>query len=252
MEQYEVKIFPTAKQDFLEIIDYLNTLSAEVALRYYDKLTEEIGSLSHMPERCPHPRDLALAAKGYRYLVVENYLFFTRFQAKPCRSNVSSMGGGIIRAFYKHEGRGHKRVPDPFLSPGNQGEDLLSKGDHDTAGDGEDAVGTLGGVMGLEGQAHLQNSVAQQDEPHRPDQREDKVGQAVDHRKRVVGSQGWDSHHGCHGQGAYQSSICPVGATLPLPVVAQILILIHAAFSFFDLCSAENAMKRGIPVNAGV
>ena len=29
-----------------------------------------------MPERCPRPRDLALAAKGYRYLIVENYLIF--------------------------------------------------------------------------------------------------------------------------------------------------------------------------------
>ena len=76
MEKYEVKIFSTAKQDLLEIIDYLNTLSPETALRYYDKLTEEIGGLSHMPERCPRPRDLALAAKGYRYLIVENYLVF--------------------------------------------------------------------------------------------------------------------------------------------------------------------------------
>ena len=85
MEKYEVKIFSTAKQDLLEIIDYLNgacsldeaiELSPETALRYYDKLTEEIGGLSHMPERCPRPRDLALAAKGYRYLIVENYLVF--------------------------------------------------------------------------------------------------------------------------------------------------------------------------------
>ena len=76
MENYEVQIFPTAKQDLLEIIDYLNTLSSQAALRYYDKLTEEIGSLSHMPERCPRPRDLALAAKGYRYLIAENYLVF--------------------------------------------------------------------------------------------------------------------------------------------------------------------------------
>ena len=29
-----------------------------------------------MPERCPRSRDLALAAKGYRYLVVGNYLVF--------------------------------------------------------------------------------------------------------------------------------------------------------------------------------
>ena len=57
-------------------IDYLNTLSQEAALKYYDLLTEEILSLREMPERCPRPRDLALAAKGYRYLIVGNYLVF--------------------------------------------------------------------------------------------------------------------------------------------------------------------------------
>ncbi len=76
METYKVKIYPTAKQDLLEIIDYLNTLSREAALRYYDLLAEEIASLSTMPERYPRPKDLALAAKGYRYLVVKNYLVF--------------------------------------------------------------------------------------------------------------------------------------------------------------------------------
>ena len=76
METNKVKIYPTAKQDLLEIIDYLNTLSREAALRYYDLLTEEIASLSTMPERYPRPKDLALAAKGYRYLVVKNYLVF--------------------------------------------------------------------------------------------------------------------------------------------------------------------------------
>lgn len=76
MENYKIKIYPTAKRDLLDIIDYLNTLSSEAALRYYDLLTEEIASLSHMPERCPRPKDLALAANGYRYLIVENYLVF--------------------------------------------------------------------------------------------------------------------------------------------------------------------------------
>lgn len=76
METYKVKIYPTAKQDLLALIDYLNTLSSTAALRYYDLLTAEIASLSHMPERCPRPKDLALAAKGYRYLIVEDYLVF--------------------------------------------------------------------------------------------------------------------------------------------------------------------------------
>lgn len=60
----------------MDLIDYINTLSKEAALNDYDKLVSEIASLSTMPERCPRSRDLALAAKGYRYLVVGNYLFF--------------------------------------------------------------------------------------------------------------------------------------------------------------------------------
>ena len=76
MESYRVRIYPAAKRDLLEIIDYLNTLSQDAALRYYDLLTEQIASLAHMPERCPKPKDLALAAKGYRYLIVKDYLVF--------------------------------------------------------------------------------------------------------------------------------------------------------------------------------
>ena len=76
METYKIKIFPTAKQDLEEVIGYLNTLSPDAASKYYDLLVEEIASLSKMPERCPRPKDLALAVKGYRYLIVKNYLVF--------------------------------------------------------------------------------------------------------------------------------------------------------------------------------
>ena len=76
MENYKIKIFPRAKQDMEEVIDYLNTLSPDVALKYYDLLVEEIAGLSQMPERCPRPKDLALAARGYRDLIVKNYLVF--------------------------------------------------------------------------------------------------------------------------------------------------------------------------------
>lgn len=68
MEQYEVKIFPTAKQDLLEIIDYLNTLSAEAALRYYDKLTEEIASLSICRSGAPGPATWLWLPKGIAIL----------------------------------------------------------------------------------------------------------------------------------------------------------------------------------------
>jgi len=73
---YKVKIYPAARQDLSDIVDYLNTLSRDTALKNYDLLTEEILILREMPERCPRPRDLALAAKGYRYLIAGNYLVF--------------------------------------------------------------------------------------------------------------------------------------------------------------------------------
>lgn len=76
METYKIRIFPTARQDMEDVIAYLNTLSPDVALRYYDLLVDEIASLAKMPERYPRPKDLALAAKGYRYLIVKNYLVF--------------------------------------------------------------------------------------------------------------------------------------------------------------------------------
>lgn len=76
MERYKVLIFPTAKQDLTDIVEYLNSLSPETALKYYDMLTEGIAGLSTFPFRCPRPKDLALAAKGYRYLLVGNYLVF--------------------------------------------------------------------------------------------------------------------------------------------------------------------------------
>lgn len=76
MEHYNIKIYASAKQDLRDIVAYLNTLSPDTALKYYDLLIHEIGSLAEFPERCPHPRDLALKAKGYRYLLVKNYYVF--------------------------------------------------------------------------------------------------------------------------------------------------------------------------------
>ena len=76
MGTYKIRIFPTAKQDLEDVVAYLNTLSPDAALRCYDQLVGEIAALSEMPERWPRPKDLALAAKGYRCLLVKNYLVF--------------------------------------------------------------------------------------------------------------------------------------------------------------------------------
>ncbi|HEX3046441.1 MAG TPA: type II toxin-antitoxin system RelE/ParE family toxin [Bacillota bacterium] len=76
MEKFKVIIFPAAKQDLMEMIEYLNTLSSEVAIKQYDEIIEKINSLSEMPARCPLLKSNELRYKGYRVLVVNNYLVF--------------------------------------------------------------------------------------------------------------------------------------------------------------------------------
>ena len=76
MAIYKVKIYSAAQKDFEEIIEYLNTLSPQAAIKYYDLIVEKINSLAQIPERCPLAKDLQLRVRGYRTLVIENYIVF--------------------------------------------------------------------------------------------------------------------------------------------------------------------------------
>lgn len=76
MDKYKIKIYATAKRDLQDIVDYLNTLQSDAAIKYYDFIIEKIGSLELMAERCPYVRNTVLKAKGYRYLIVKQYLVF--------------------------------------------------------------------------------------------------------------------------------------------------------------------------------
>ena len=76
MGKFKIKIFPSAQKDLCGIVDYINTLSPQAAFRYYDLIVEKIGSLAEMPERCPLSKDTQLRLRGYRTLLVENYIVF--------------------------------------------------------------------------------------------------------------------------------------------------------------------------------
>ncbi|KKM11354.1 RelE/StbE family addiction module toxin [Clostridiales bacterium PH28_bin88] len=76
MEKYRLLIFPSAEQDLQDIVDYINELSPDAALKLYDEIVDGIGSLAQMPLRCPLLKSPVLRAKGYRVLVVHNYLVF--------------------------------------------------------------------------------------------------------------------------------------------------------------------------------
>ena len=76
MEQYNVLIFKAAQSDLRDIVDYLNTLSPDAAIQYYDLIIEKIKTLTTMPERCPLAKDTRLRLRGYRTLIVNNYIVF--------------------------------------------------------------------------------------------------------------------------------------------------------------------------------
>ncbi len=76
MERFRIKIFPLAQKDLHEIVDYINTLSPQAAINYYDLLVEKIGGIADMPERCPLAKDIQLRLRGYRTLHVKNYIVF--------------------------------------------------------------------------------------------------------------------------------------------------------------------------------
>jgi toxin ParE1/3/4 len=73
---YKIKIYKTAQQDLREIVEYLNSLSPDAAIKYYDLILEKIGSLVHMPERFVLAKDIGLRLRGYRTMVVNNYIVF--------------------------------------------------------------------------------------------------------------------------------------------------------------------------------
>lgn len=74
MKEYNILIFPEAQNDLEEIVDYLATLSEQAALKYYDLIIEQIGTLKTMPERNPLLKDAQLRLRGYRKLLIKNYI----------------------------------------------------------------------------------------------------------------------------------------------------------------------------------
>ena len=64
--------------------------------------------------------------------------------------------------------------------------------------------------MALEGQPHLHNPPAQQDQTHGPDQPEDEIGQVVDHRQRVAGGKGRHGVQEQKGQNRHGGAIAAI------------------------------------------
>ena len=75
-------------------------------------------------------------------------------------------------------------------------ENLFSKGDDDTARNGEKSVCSLGRVVAFERQADLHNTEAEQDQTDCPDQAKHKVGQIVHDLQRITARRERGHRHG--------------------------------------------------------
>ena len=76
------------------------------------------------------------------------------------------------------------------------GENFFCKGDHQTAEQAQEALGTLAGVMRLDAHAYLYDAPAEDDDADGLDDIENKIRQAADNGQRIIGGQGRDRAEG--------------------------------------------------------
>ena len=75
-KKYSIKLLPSARRDLFEIAAYISTDSKRTAIKYINKVQSKLKSLSSHPDIGRIPKDEYLKKKGYRILVIDNYLVF--------------------------------------------------------------------------------------------------------------------------------------------------------------------------------
>lgn len=76
--KYGILFTPLAKEDLDEIDLYIssNLQNPNAAERLLNRIEESVSKLSKFPYIAPNASDAYLSSKGYRKLVIENYLVF--------------------------------------------------------------------------------------------------------------------------------------------------------------------------------
>ena len=76
MKRYKVRVLPAAQRNVKDILRLLTALSPDTARLYHELFAAGFRSLTEMPSRCPPARNANMAERGYRYLLVRQYLVF--------------------------------------------------------------------------------------------------------------------------------------------------------------------------------
>ena len=75
-EKFQINYLPSAKKDLENIINYIQKDDPDAALNLLNKIDKSISQLKTYPLKGKIPEDDHLQSKGYRMLVVENYIVF--------------------------------------------------------------------------------------------------------------------------------------------------------------------------------
>lgn len=76
MPKYEIRVTELAKEDLADIIEYIANDNPSAAMQLADEIEQRILPLTDFPDMGANPRNRRLASKGYKVLVVNDYLIF--------------------------------------------------------------------------------------------------------------------------------------------------------------------------------
>lgn len=81
-DKYQVRLLSIAEEDFTEIISFIAADNPTAADAIANKIEKNLELLSENPNLCRIPREEEIRNLGYRYLIIQNYLFFYTIEEK--------------------------------------------------------------------------------------------------------------------------------------------------------------------------
>ena len=75
-KRYNINYLPVARKDLIDIIEYIQEDNPKAALKFLNQIEDTISKLEDFPYMGATPKDTLLQYKGYRILVIQNYLVF--------------------------------------------------------------------------------------------------------------------------------------------------------------------------------
>ena len=75
-DKYSINYLPSAEKDINEIISYIQSEDPKAALNLLNNTDDSVSQLKSFPFKGKKPGDDYLRSKGYRMLIVNNYIIF--------------------------------------------------------------------------------------------------------------------------------------------------------------------------------